>query len=99
MLRSFLIYWAVFTAAVPGAMGSIFALLEAADKTGFALKYPPTHEKLVNSLNYLIYILTEYWPGYAILCALAAYIWALIVVEPKAKSKRKFEQRRLKLRS
>ncbi|WFU67717.1 hypothetical protein [Bradyrhizobium brasilense] len=98
MLRSWLTYWAVFLAAVPGATGSIFALLEAANKTGFATNYPASHEKLVNSLNYLMYLLAEYWPGYAILCALAAFIWALIVVEPKAKSKRKYGERRLKLR-
>jgi hypothetical protein len=83
---------------VPLALGGLFALREAANKAGFEKQYPASHEKLVNSLNYLIYILVEYALGYVILCALAAFIWTLMVTEPKAQSKRKFDERRLKLR-
>jgi hypothetical protein len=84
--------------SVPLAVVSLFGLREAANKAGFETQYPATHVKLVNSLNYLIYILIEYTFGYVIFCALVAFIWALIVMEPKSQSKRKFDQRRINLR-
>ena len=85
-------------ASLPGAATALFALLEAADKTGFKEKYAQSHLKLVSFLNYLIYILIEHWLGYALLCAVVALIWTYIVGEPKSLSKSKFETRRQRLR-
>jgi hypothetical protein len=99
MLASFCKSFVAFLTSIPLAVGSLFALREAANRAGFEKQYPAAHQKLVNSLNYLIYILVEYAAGYILLCALVAFIWALIVAEPKTVAKRKFEKRRLKLRS
>lgn len=98
MLKNFLTSFVSCLTAMPLATASLFALREAANRAGFETQYPAAHHKLVNSLNYLIYILVEYTFGYVILCGLVAFIWALIVMEPKSQSKRKFDQRRLKLR-
>lgn len=57
------------------------------------------HEKLASFLNYLIYLMVEHWPAYIIVCAGAAFIWVLIVAEPKAAEKRKLKARRLQVRS
>jgi hypothetical protein len=99
MLRNFLIYFCSFSAAVPGGAGSSYLLLEAADRAGFQKQYPAAHQKLVNFLNYLIYILVEYAIPYLLFCALVALLWTLIIAEPKAQSKRKFNNRRLNHRS
>jgi preprotein translocase subunit SecY len=99
MFRDFCKSFCSFLIFLPGVAASLFGLREAANRAGFEAQYPPTHQKLVNSLNYLIYILVEYALGYVIVCALAAFIWTLIVMEPKTQSKRKFEKRRLNLRS
>jgi hypothetical protein len=99
MFRDFCKSFCTFLTALPGTTLGLFGLREAGNRAGFETHYPATHQKLVNHLNYLIYILVEYALGYVILCALAAFVWALIVMEPKTHSKRKFEKRRLNLRS
>lgn len=99
MLRDFCLSFVKFVGVLPGAAASLFALREAAERAGFAKKYPTSHEKLANAVNYLVYILVEHAVAYALFCALAAFIWTLIVMEPKTTSKRNSEKRRSKLRS
>ncbi|WP_035679507.1 hypothetical protein [Bradyrhizobium liaoningense] len=99
MFRVFLTSLCKFVPVLPVISGSLYALREAAAKAGFDAQFPVTHDKFTKSVNYLVYILVEHTIWYVIFCALAAFIWALIVAEPKAVSKRKFEERRLKLRS
>lgn len=99
MLRIFLVRLVSFCGAVPGATGSAYGLLAAADRVGFDRQFSPTHEKLANFLNHLIYLMVEYWPPYLIACAIAAFLWTLIIAEPKAVAKRKFKERRLQVRS
>lgn len=99
MFRVFLTSLCKFLPVLPAIAGSLYALRETAAKAGFDGQFPTTHEKFANSINYLVYILVEHTIWYVIFCALAAFIWTLIVAEPKAVSKRKFEDRRLKLRS
>lgn len=99
MLRLFLVHFVWFSGAIPGGTASGYALMAAADKAGFATQFPGAHEKLANFLNYLMYVMVEYWPPYLMCTALAAFLWALIVAEPKAKAARKFKERRLKVRS
>lgn len=98
MLQNFLRSFVTFLVSIPAALGTVFTVREAANKVGFDKVFPATNEKLVSALNSLIYVLVEYCLGYVLLCLLAAYIWALIVSEPKSQSKRRLEQRRQKLR-
>ncbi|WP_315734124.1 hypothetical protein [Bradyrhizobium sp. SZCCHNR1093] len=99
MFRQFLIYCVAFTGFPPTAIGSGYGLLAAADKADFDKQFPGAHEKLVNFLNYMIYVMVEHTFPYVMLCALAAFIWVLIIAEPKAVAKRNFKERRLKVRS
>jgi hypothetical protein len=99
MLRTFFIYFVPFSASVPGGAASGYALMAAADRADFGTQFPATHEKLAYFLNYLLYITVEHTFPYLLVCALAAFIWALIIAEPKAVAKRKFKERRLKVRS
>lgn len=69
-------------------------LIEAAEKVGFDKKYPGHFEEMVNLLNTLLYLATEHWPLYIIVVVGLAFFWALVVAEPKAASKREFQQRR-----
>jgi hypothetical protein len=99
MFRGFCLSFCKFVPVLPGIAAALFALREAANRAGFEKQFPASHEKLVSYVNYLVYILIEHIIGYVIFCALAAFIWTLIVMEPKTTSKRNFDKRRLKLRS
>ena len=97
MLRSFgTIFWKHLL-VLPAGLAGLFSIIQAADKTEYAKRSPKNYEKLVNSYNKLLDIFVEHWPLYIILCALTAYIWALVVAEPKAISKRSFDAKRKKL--
>jgi hypothetical protein len=50
-------------------------------------------------LNYLIYVLVEHTFPYLYFTAFSAFVWTLIIAEPKADAERKFKERRLKVRS
>jgi hypothetical protein len=99
MLRTFLSSLGSFAGSMPAGTASGYALMAAADQAGFAKEFPPTHEKLAYFLNYLIYILVEHTFPYLCFMAIAALVWTLIIAEPKAAAKRKFKERRLKVRS
>jgi hypothetical protein len=99
MLRTFLLYFVPFSGSLPSFAGSGYALMAAADTAGFDRQFHPTHEKLAYFLHYLIYVLVEHTFPYLLACALAAFMWVLIIAEPKAMAKRKFKERRLKVRS
>ncbi|OQW60728.1 MAG: hypothetical protein A4S14_02870 [Proteobacteria bacterium SG_bin9] len=93
MLRSFLTYWFSFSLAGPAGLAAAFGLVEGSQKIGFDKKYSRTHQKLVNFLNDLVYYSIEHWFWYLSITALAAFMWALIVAEPKAVSKCKYHDR------
>jgi hypothetical protein len=99
MLRTFLLYFVPFSGSAPTFAGSGYTLMAAADAAGFDKQFHATHEKLAYFLHYLIYITVEHTFPYLLACALAAFIWAIIIAEPKAVAKRKFKEQRLKVRS
>jgi hypothetical protein len=81
-------------ASLPGAIVALAGLREVADKTGFEKSHPDSYKKLIILINDLLYVLLEHWIPYILLCVFLGTIWALLVVEPKVKSKTEFDKQR-----
>jgi hypothetical protein len=79
---------------LPGSILSLHGLIQAGERVGFDKKHVESHIKIVNFTSDLLYIATENWGLYAVFCPLLAFLWALVVAEPKVASKRRFAERK-----
>lgn len=94
MLRSFIKTLLTLWGFLPGAILTLRGVIETSEKVHFDTQFPHGHEKIVNLVNGLLYIATEYTGLYILFCPFLAFLWALIVAEPKAVSKRRFDERK-----
>lgn len=101
-LKMFRLFWVSFFRfflTVLGITAFLWGLREAAAYAGLDHIMPATYARLSNWVNHLVSFWFDHAFLFVVVCAFAAYIWVLIVVEPRTVSKRQFEKRRLKLRS
>jgi hypothetical protein len=82
--------------AGPSLIGVCIGLSTAAKESGFSKSSPEDYANLLSLIKILLRVVIDNAVGYIAFCAILAFLWVLIVTEPKVKSKRRFDERRRK---